>query len=107
MPIGDSEDILFVGVDVGTGSARAGLVDRNGRVLKSATKTITTWSPRPNYYQQSTEDIWDAICYAVRVSKDAPIRSKFCEYSGSTVLLSTTYGLMLHCFFVFPMICCS
>ncbi|BES97658.1 FGGY family of carbohydrate kinases, C-terminal domain [Nesidiocoris tenuis] len=66
MPIGDSEDILFVGVDVGTGSARAGLVDRNGRVLKSATKTITTWSPRPNYYQQSTEDIWDAICYAVR-----------------------------------------
>lgn len=60
--------IYFVGVDVGTGSARAALVNSHGRVIKTHVKTIQTWSPIPDHYEQSSNDIWSAICECVRVS---------------------------------------
>lgn len=58
----------FVGVDVGTGSARAALVASDGRVLEQAVQEIKTWTPEPHYYEQSSEDIWGAICHVVKVS---------------------------------------
>ncbi|KAF6203914.1 hypothetical protein GE061_002252 [Apolygus lucorum] len=64
--VGHQNEDLFVGVDVGTGSARAALVTASGQVLKVATKSIQTWSPKPNFFQQSSEDIWDAVCYTVK-----------------------------------------
>ncbi|BFF99286.1 FGGY carbohydrate kinase domain-containing protein [Drosophila madeirensis] len=56
----------FVGVDVGTGSARAALVAADGRVVEQAVQEIKTWTPEPHYYEQSTEDIWSAICNVVK-----------------------------------------
>jgi FGGY-family pentulose kinase len=55
-----------VGVDVGTGSARAGLFDERGNLLAAATHPIATWKPRPNYVEQSSDDIWRAICETTR-----------------------------------------
>src|SRR5579859_3077766 len=55
-----------LGVDVGTGSARAGLFDLKGRCLASAAEPIQIWRPRPNFVEQSSEDIWRAITVAVR-----------------------------------------
>ncbi len=55
-----------LGIDVGTGSARAGLFSTDGRMLAQASHPIRTWRPRPGYVQQSTTDIWDAVCRAVR-----------------------------------------
>ncbi|MGE9293315.1 MAG: FGGY-family carbohydrate kinase [Puniceicoccales bacterium] len=52
----------FIGVDVGTGSARAGLFDRDGQLIASHSCPIQMWRPRPHYAEQSTEDIWQAIC---------------------------------------------
>lgn len=54
----------FVGVDVGTGSARAALVTNEGRVIKTSVKSIQTWSPKTEYYEQSSDDIW-TTCVAV------------------------------------------
>lgn len=60
---------FFVGVDVGTGSARAALVASDGRVLEQAVQTIQTWNPEPGYYNQSSDNIWQSICQVVKVGK--------------------------------------
>ena len=57
---------LCIGVDVGTGSARAGVFNEHGTLLASATQSIETWKPRPDYVEQSSEDIWSAICITIR-----------------------------------------
>ncbi len=57
---------IVIGVDVGTGSARAGAFDGTGRMLGQASCPIRLWAPRPGYAQQSSADIWGAVCQAVR-----------------------------------------
>jgi FGGY-family pentulose kinase len=56
----------FVGVDVGTGSARAGVFDASGRLLASAKRPIALWREPGEIVEQSSQDIWDAACAAVR-----------------------------------------
>lgn len=53
---------IFAGVDVGTGSARVGLFDATGKLLAHAKRDITMWKPQPDFVQQSSGNIWDAIC---------------------------------------------
>ena len=60
------ESAYYLGIDVGTGSARAGVFDRRGRQLGTATHPITTWTPEPDVAEQSTEDIWQACSAAAR-----------------------------------------
>ena len=62
------DDDLLIGVDVGTGSVRAALVNKKGNIKKISTKTIQIWSPFPNFFQQSSEDIWNACCCVIKVS---------------------------------------
>lgn len=57
--------IYFVGVDVGTSSARAALVSSDGKVLKQTIRPIKTWNPQPDYYEQSSEDIWNSVAFCV------------------------------------------
>ncbi|XP_052777391.1 FGGY carbohydrate kinase domain-containing protein-like isoform X2 [Mya arenaria] len=57
----------FIGVDVGTASVRAALVDITGKVLTTATKEIKIWNPQPNFYQQSSTNIWEAVVYTVKM----------------------------------------
>ena len=56
----------FLGVDVGTGSARAGVFDDAGRMLGAATQAIQTFRPQEDFVEQSSEDIWRACGVAVR-----------------------------------------
>jgi D-ribulokinase len=56
----------FIGIDVGTGSARAGIFDANGNNLAAASRPIQTWRPEPLHAEQSSRDIWQAICGAVK-----------------------------------------
>lgn len=75
--------IYFVGVDVGTGSARAALVDAHGRVQQMHVKAIQTWNPLTDHYEQSSEDIWSAVCECVRVSgKEMQFYLGFCRFFG-------------------------
>lgn len=57
---------LYLGIDVGTGSARAGLFDASGRRLGMASEPIQIWKPRPDFVEQSSEDIWRACGRATR-----------------------------------------
>ncbi len=61
-------DNCVIGVDVGTGSARAGVFDRYGRTLGIGIEPIQTWRPRPHYVEQSSDDIWRAVGVAVRAA---------------------------------------
>lgn len=59
-----SKSGYFIGIDVGTQSVRAGLVTPYGTVVTTATQPIKTWNPKPNVYEQSSENIW-ALCVNV------------------------------------------
>jgi D-ribulokinase len=61
-----SHDEYVVGVDVGTGSARAGLFDLRGRLIASAACSIQIFRPRPDYVEPSSRDIWRNVCRTVR-----------------------------------------
>ncbi len=56
----------FVGVDVGTGSVRAGVFDRDGRLLARAKRAITLWREPGEIVEQSSRDIWSSVCASVR-----------------------------------------
>ncbi|MGQ8708696.1 FGGY-family carbohydrate kinase [Serratia sp. TSA_198.1] len=56
----------FIGVDVGTGSARAGVFDLNGRMVGQASRPIDLYRPRADFVEQSSDNIWQAVCSAVR-----------------------------------------
>ncbi|KAF4123718.1 Ribulose kinase, partial [Geosmithia morbida] len=60
------KDTYYIGVDVGTGSARACIVDETGNIKALASADIKLWQPQPGYYEQSTTDIWNCICDCVR-----------------------------------------
>lgn len=56
----------FIGVDVGTGSARAGVFDLNGRMVGQASRAIEIYRPQADFVEQSSDNIWQAVCNAVR-----------------------------------------
>ncbi|XP_020226318.1 FGGY carbohydrate kinase domain-containing protein isoform X2 [Cajanus cajan] len=58
---------VFLGVDVGTGSARAGLFDEEGKLLGSYSSPIQIWKDGACVEQSST-DIWLAVCAAVKAA---------------------------------------
>lgn len=57
---------VFLGIDVGTGSARAGLFTASGTLLSSASCPIQMWKPAEDFVEQSSDDIWKACCKATR-----------------------------------------
>jgi D-ribulokinase len=58
----------FIGVDVGTSSARAGVFDENGTLLATARHPIATWHEAGSVVEQSSSDIWAACVAAVRAA---------------------------------------
>jgi len=56
----------FIGIDVGTGSARAGVFDASGRMLGTARRDITLFREPGAMVEQSSGEIWDAVCAATR-----------------------------------------
>lgn len=56
----------FIGIDVGTGSARAGIFDKQGRMLATAKRDIALYRDGPDIAEQSSANIWQAVCASVR-----------------------------------------
>ncbi|KAI9126108.1 hypothetical protein K1719_003526 [Acacia pycnantha] len=82
---------VFLGVDVGTGSARAGLFDENGKLLGSSSSLIQIWKDGAHVEQSST-DIWHAICAAVKeacsLAKVAPEEVKGLGFAATCSLVA-------------------
>src|SRR6516164_4546794 len=57
---------FFIGVDVGTGSVRAGVFDATGCMFGSASSPIQMWKPQADFVEQSSNDIWEKCCQVVR-----------------------------------------
>lgn len=53
-------------VDVGTGSARAGIFDRGGTMIGRGEHPIAIRRPQPDHAEHDADDIWRAVCHAVR-----------------------------------------
>ncbi|KAK4121792.1 Pentulose kinase [Parathielavia appendiculata] len=78
----NSQQDHYIGIDVGTGSARACIIDSTGEIKGLATEDIKLWQPshdyggshyasfphgRPLHHpEQSTTDIWRAVAACVR-----------------------------------------
>ncbi|CAF9923939.1 MAG: hypothetical protein HETSPECPRED_005465 [Heterodermia speciosa] len=56
----------YIGIDVGTGSARACVINSKGDIVGLASENIGLWQPEQGYYEQSTNDIWRCICSSVQ-----------------------------------------
>lgn len=62
-------ETYLIGIDVGTGSARAGVFDRSGTLCGSARHDIDLFrDERRARVEQSSAQIWDAVCHAVRAA---------------------------------------
>jgi len=59
---------FYLGIDVGTGSARAGVFDETGKMHGSASHPIQTWKPEEDHVEQSSDDIWAACGIATRAA---------------------------------------
>lgn len=58
-------DRWFLGIDVGTGSARAGLYDARGVAGGRGERPLQIWRTTPDHVEQSSDDIWQAVAGAV------------------------------------------
>ncbi|MGB5560468.1 MAG: FGGY-family carbohydrate kinase, partial [Paracoccaceae bacterium] len=58
----------IIGIDVGTGSARAGVFDETGHMLASAKTDITLYREANGIVEQSSAEIWQAVCKSVRAA---------------------------------------
>jgi D-ribulokinase len=59
-------DPLYIGIDVGTGSARAGIFDRSGHLRATAKRDIALFREQGDVVEQSSRDIWAAVTDSVR-----------------------------------------
>ena len=57
---------LFVGLDVGSASVRAGIFDPTGQRIAFAEQVIQQYHPRPDFVEQSSADIWAQSAQAIR-----------------------------------------
>ncbi|EGP88629.1 unnamed protein product [Zymoseptoria tritici ST99CH_1A5] len=56
----------YIGIDVGTGSARACIMNDRGDIVGLASENIGLWQPETGYYEQSTTNIWKCICSSIQ-----------------------------------------
>jgi FGGY-family pentulose kinase len=56
----------FLGIDVGTGSARAGIFDQHGKLVGTDKCAIELYRDAPNVVEQSSSEIWNAVSAATK-----------------------------------------
>ncbi|SNX82995.1 related to ribitol kinase [Melanopsichium pennsylvanicum] len=88
----------YIGVDVGTGSARAALVDGDGNILAESTHATQTYRLESDarIFEQSTTDIWSqvklAITQVIAASKVDPALIKGLGFDATCSLAVTDFS---------------
>ncbi|MGH6913912.1 MAG: FGGY family carbohydrate kinase, partial [Geminicoccales bacterium] len=82
----------LMAVDVGTGSARAGLFDGSGRMLARASRPIALHQPVQGHAEHDSENIWRAVCGAAREAREqariAPDRVRGISFDATCSLVA-------------------
>ena len=63
-------DQAVMAIDVGTGSARAGVFDASGRLLGRAEWPILIERPLADHVEHDSDDIWQAVCQAAKRARE-------------------------------------
>ncbi len=79
---------LIVAVDIGTGSARAGVFDRSGALLGRSEHPIAMRRPSPDHAEHDSEDIWRAVCISVKAA---------CAAAGAPASRISAFGVDATC----------
>ena len=58
----------LIGIDIGTTSTRAIIIDEDGNLKASSTKDYPLITPKPGWAEQNPEDWWGAAVYTVKDS---------------------------------------
>ncbi|MDY5617030.1 MAG: FGGY family carbohydrate kinase [Lachnospiraceae bacterium] len=74
----------LLGVDVGTTSIKAAVIDENARVIGMSSSSYRMITPNQDYAQIDTEDMWRALLKCIRLLKD-----------GKQIDLSKTAGISI------------
>jgi len=61
---------MYIGLDLGTSGVKAVLLDRDGAVRASASRSLAVSRPRPRWSEQAPRDWWDAACGALAALVD-------------------------------------
>ena len=56
-----ADSAQFIAIDIGTGSARAAVVDSSGRVLGLASRSYEQQIPQPGWSEQNPEEWWSGV----------------------------------------------
>ena len=56
----------LLGIDIGTTSTRAIIIDENGKLVASSTKDYPLITPKPGWAEQNPEDWWNAAVYTIK-----------------------------------------
>ncbi|KAG0055700.1 hypothetical protein BGZ83_007708 [Gryganskiella cystojenkinii] len=87
---------VFLGVDVGSGSSRAALISSTGKLLAIHSTPFSTSRPAPDYFEQSSDEIWSSICKSVKaaiaLSKIDPAAVKGIGFDATCSLVAYTSG---------------
>src|SRR4051812_8789834 len=85
---------MLLGLDLGTGSAKALLIDASGTVHGEGTASYSVRSPRPGWAELDPRDWWDACAKAVRAAVGGSVSVSALGLSGQMhgVVLSDAVG---------------
>lgn len=63
-----ASESYYIGIDVGTGSARASIIKKDGTVVASSTQETMTYRDPNDHriFEQSTTNIWSSISRAIK-----------------------------------------
>jgi xylulokinase len=84
--------VRFIGVDIGTGSAKGVLTDVDGAVLATAARPCATTSPRPGWFEHDADEVWWANVVAIvrelLTASPGPVTALAVSGIGPVVLLT-------------------
>jgi ribulose kinase len=84
-----ADDAAVLGIDLGTGSVRAGLYSRSGVLLAAREEPVTTTHPRPGWAEQPPADVLAALHRAVAaVTAGRPPPAALCVASTAVTAVA-------------------
>ncbi|EQB8222036.1 TPA: FGGY-family carbohydrate kinase [Klebsiella aerogenes] len=88
----NGETQTLIGVDVGSGSVRAGVFNLSGELLAHATREITLFRSTGSVVEQSSREIWQAVCDCI---KRAVVKAAVSPHSVAGIGFDATCSLVV------------